>query len=310
VVIVHLTPPITASNRAARRGPWPVAAAGTLSATPPPRAVHNGVFGLGLVGRIVGAGAQNAGMDLAGLTAVVTGGAAGIGGGIAERLAAEGMHVVIADLDENAGAAAATRIGGSFVRADIATTAGVRAAIDTAGQRPGRIGVLVNNAGGVEGPGFPAAGPAAWEHTLDLNLRAVMLASQLVLAPMADHGGGAIINIASVAGLGTTSHDSPEYAVAKAGVVRFTACLAPLRDTMGVRANCICPGLVDTPASQRTRARMTPAQLAALPPVLTPADIADAAMTFLTDDALAGRIMVCRGGEPSRLLPVIDWQTV
>jgi hypothetical protein len=136
-----------------------------------------------------------------------------------------------------------------------------------------------------------------------------MLATQLVLAPMRERGGGAIINIASTAGLGTASHDSPEYAVAKAGVVRFTACLAPLRDTMAVRVNCICPGLVDTPASRRSRARMTPAELAALPPVLSPADIAAAAMQLLADDTLAGRIMLCRqGGEPPRLLPVTDGQ--
>lgn len=241
-------------------------------------------------------------MDLKGTTALVTGGADGIGAGIAERLAAEGMRVVIADLDDKAGPAMAARIGGSFVRADLAADAGVRTAIDTAGP----VGVLVNNAGGVEGPCFPAADPAKWEHTLDLNLRAVMLATQLVLGPMTERGGGAVINIASSAGLGTTSHDSPEYAVAKAGVVRFTACLAPLRETIGVRANCICPGLVDTPASRRSRGRMTPTELAALPPVLTPADIAAAAMDFLTDDALAGRIMVCRGGEPSRLLPLTD----
>jgi NAD(P)-dependent dehydrogenase (short-subunit alcohol dehydrogenase family) len=254
--------------------------------------------------------AHNAGMDLDGATALVTGGAAGIGAGIAGRLAAEGMHVVIADLDEQAGQETAARIGGSFVRADITTNDGVRTAVDTACRGHGRVGVLVNNAGGVEGPGFPAAGPASWQLTLDLNLRAVMLATQLILPPMAAGGGGAIINIASVAGLGTTSHDAPEYAVAKAGVIRLTGCLAPLRDSMGVRVNCICPGLVDTPASRRSRARMTPAERAALPPVLTPADIAGAAMTFLADDTIAGRIMVCRGGEPSHLLPLIDWQTV
>jgi NAD(P)-dependent dehydrogenase (short-subunit alcohol dehydrogenase family) len=245
-------------------------------------------------------------MDLKGQTALVTGGAEGIGAGIAERLAAEGVHVVIADLDEKAGPAAAARIGGSFVYADVSSGAGVRTAIDTAG----RVGVLVNNAGGIEEPRFPAADPAKWEQTLNLNLRAVMLATQLVLGPMAGRGGGAIINIASTAGLGTTAHDSPEYAVAKAGVIRFTACLAPLRDTMGVRVNCICPGLVDTPASRRSRGRMTPPELAALPPVLAPADIAAAAMEFLTDDTLAGRIMLCRGGEPGRLLPLTDGQTV
>jgi NAD(P)-dependent dehydrogenase (short-subunit alcohol dehydrogenase family) len=249
-------------------------------------------------------------MDLARATALVTGGADGIGAGITERLAAEGMRVVVADLDQAAGEATAGRTGGTFIRADVATEAGVRTAVDAARQPPGRLRVVVNNAGGIEDPCYPAADPAKWERTLDLNLRAVMLATQLALGPMRQHGGGAIINIASVAGLGTTSHGSPEYAVAKAGVIRLTACLAPLREEFGVRANCICPGLVDTPASRRSRARMTPAERVALPPALTPADIAAAAMEFMADDSLAGRIMVCHGGEPRHLLPLIDWQTM
>jgi NAD(P)-dependent dehydrogenase (short-subunit alcohol dehydrogenase family) len=150
--------------------------------------------------RFVGPRADNAGMNLDGLTALVTGGAAGIGAGIAARLAAQGMDVVIADLDQRLGPETAAQIGGSFVHADLATSAGVQAAIDTAARRPGPVGVLVNNAGGVEGRGFPAARPADWQFTLDLNLRAVMLATQLILAPMAERGGGAIINLASSAG--------------------------------------------------------------------------------------------------------------
>jgi NAD(P)-dependent dehydrogenase (short-subunit alcohol dehydrogenase family) len=184
-------------------------------------------------------------MELSGMTALVTGAADGIGAGIAERLAAEGMGVIIADPDETTGRATAARIGGSFVATDVATEADVRAAIEAA-QAVGPVGVLVNNAGGIEEPCFPVADPAKWGRTLDLNLRAVMLATQLVLPAMAGRG-GAVINIASTAGLGTASHGSPEYAVAKAGVIRFTACLAPLRDTLGVRVNCICPGLVDNP---------------------------------------------------------------
>ena len=126
-------------------------------------------------------------MELDGITALVTGSAAGIGAGIAERLAAEGMRVVIADLDERSGPAMAERIGGSFRRADLADPADVRAAVGAAGP----VGVLVNNAGGIDDPCFPAADPAKWEQTLDLNLRAVMLATQLALGPMRQHGGGA-----------------------------------------------------------------------------------------------------------------------
>jgi NAD(P)-dependent dehydrogenase (short-subunit alcohol dehydrogenase family) len=248
-------------------------------------------------------------MDVHGLTALVTGGAAGIGAGIAQRLAAEGMYVVIADLDRETGTGTAAGIGGTFVQADVATEAGVRSAVDAALRRPGRLGVLVSNAGGAGEPCFPVADPARWGYTLDLNLRGVMLAAQLAREPMAIGGGGAIITVASVAGLGTTSHDCPEYAVAKAGVIRFTACLAPWRDSIGVRANCICPGLVDTPSSRRSRERLTPEQRAQLPPALAPADMGDAAMRFLADDTLAGRIMVCKGGEPGRLLPLVNWQT-
>jgi NAD(P)-dependent dehydrogenase (short-subunit alcohol dehydrogenase family) len=93
-------------------------------------------------------------MDVHGLTALVTGGATGIGAGIAQRLAAEGMDVVIADLDREAGAGTAAGIDGTFVQADVATEAGVRSAVDAALRRPGRLGVLVSNAGGFRQPCF------------------------------------------------------------------------------------------------------------------------------------------------------------
>ena len=66
---------------------------------------------------------------------------------------------------------------------------------------------------------------------------------------------------------------------------------------------------LDRDARRRDARRLTPAQRAELPQALTPADMGDAAMRFLADDTLAGRVMVCRGGEPSHLLPLVDWQT-
>jgi NAD(P)-dependent dehydrogenase (short-subunit alcohol dehydrogenase family) len=119
-----------------------------------------------------------------------------------------------------------------------------------------------------------------------------------------------VATIGSSAGLGSSPHDAPEYAVARAAVVRLTAWLAPLRERAGIRVNCVCPHLVDRPASRRGRARLRPDEPAAQPPVLAAAEIADAVVALLHGDALAGRVPVCGGGKPRRLLPVIDWHTV
>jgi hypothetical protein len=99
------------------------------------------------------------------------------------------------------------------------------------GSAVSRLRILVNNAGGgghVE-PHFPMAEPEEWGATLDLNLRGAMLATQLALEQMARGGGGAIVNIASTAGLGLEPYHSPEYAAAKAGLIRFTSALAGWR---------------------------------------------------------------------------------
>jgi NAD(P)-dependent dehydrogenase (short-subunit alcohol dehydrogenase family) len=243
-------------------------------------------------------------VQLSGKVALVTGGAAGIGRATAVRLAAERAKVVVADVDDAAGRALAVELEGSFVRTDVSVDEDVRAMIDHAQRAHGGLDVLVNNAGGVGSPNYPDAPLTRWSHVLDVNLRAVMLATQLALEPMAERGGGAIVNVASVAGLGLGAYGAPEYAAAKAGVVRLTASLAGLAPERGVRVNCICPDWVDTPAVRRSLEKLPPEKQAVR--TLVPAEeIADAIVQLVRDDSLAGRVVVRRRDEDGRrLLPV------
>jgi NAD(P)-dependent dehydrogenase (short-subunit alcohol dehydrogenase family) len=131
-----------------------------------------------------------------------------------------------------------------------------------------------------------------------------MLMTQLAIEAMS--GGGAIVNISSGAGMGFAPHGAPEYAAAKAAVARLTSALAPLADSDGVRVNCVCPGWVNTPASRRTIASMTPEERRMSIPatLLEPEEIADAVVSLVRDDTLAGRVLLAYEGEARRLVPV------
>jgi NAD(P)-dependent dehydrogenase (short-subunit alcohol dehydrogenase family) len=182
----------------------------------------------------------------------------------------------------------------SFVRADVTNPDDVQAMVDAAEPQ-----ILVNNAGGgghVE-PHFPDASPAEWGATLDLNLRGAMLATQLALAHMRRHGDGAIVNVASTAGLGLGPYQSPEYGAAKAGLIRFTASLAHLQ---AARVNCVVPDWI---ATERVTAEE---RAAAATPPLDMREVADGVLELIRDDRLAGRIMVLWPGEPRRLLDPVQ----
>jgi NAD(P)-dependent dehydrogenase (short-subunit alcohol dehydrogenase family) len=235
-------------------------------------------------------------MELDGRTAVVTGGAQETGRAIALRLAAAGARVVILDIDEERGEEAVQAIGGqaTFVRTDVTDDAELRRALSCEPQ------VLVNNAGGWGPANYPEASPEQWSRTLDLNLRVAMLATQLALEPMRAAGGGAVVNIASTAGIGSDGYASPEYGAAKAGLIRFTTSLADLEH---VRVNCVVPDWIATERGRRELAAMSAEERRAQPPQVPMEEVAGAVLAFARDDSLRGRVVLLRGGEPRRFLP-------
>jgi NAD(P)-dependent dehydrogenase (short-subunit alcohol dehydrogenase family) len=221
-------------------------------------------------------------MEIAGRRALVTGAGIGSGRAIALALAHAGADVVVSDVDAAGGRETAERCGGRFLAADLLVPGDVRALIEAA-----RPEILVNNAGGGGHipPHFPDATPEQWGALLDLNLRAPMLATQLALEHM--RGGGAIVNVASTAGLGGERAPSPEYAAAKAGLIRFTAALG---EVAGVRVNCLVPDWMATE-------RLTPEELASDPPPIPLETITAAVLRLIADDSPAGEaVVIWRGG--------------
>ena len=124
---------------------------------------------------------------------------------------------------------------------------------------------------------------------------------------MRKRGGGVIVNIASMAGVGYRPYDAPEYAASKAAIIRLTSSLGHLKEQLGIRVNCICPGWVETAAVQQSLARMSAAERAAqpFPPpaiLIQPDQIAEAVLLFARDETLAGRVMIWPDGQPWQLI--------
>jgi len=240
--------------------------------------------------------------------ALVTAGAAGLGRHIARAIAAQGAHVVIGDLDAGAGAAAVAEIeahGGSatFQVADVTDDEDLSELIRTA-TRLGPLRALVNNAGGWSPGGlqYPEASRFEWSCALDLNLRAPMLATQLCLDPMDDNGGGAVVNIASSAGLGPDAYASPEYGAAKAGLVRFTSCVRGLAADRGVRVSCVVPHWIGLARADLEFQRLSPQEQARSGGLVDPDVVAAEVVRLIEDDDSAGFIRAIRANRSPYLL--------
>jgi NAD(P)-dependent dehydrogenase (short-subunit alcohol dehydrogenase family) len=190
--------------------------------------------------------------ELTGKTAIVTGGAAGIGGGITRRFADAGATVVCLDIDEDAIAALPDDIVTIFgdVREPEAVERVCQAAMEVG---EGRIDVLVNNVGDYRPPGrFVNTGEQEWEAHYEINLKHVFRMTRAVLPVMIDNGGGAIVNVSTVEAYRGIPHNTV-YSAFKAAVVAFTRSLAVEVGGLGVRVNAIAPDLADTPQTPAER---------------------------------------------------------
>ena len=185
-------------------------------------------------------------MRLEGRTALVTGGAGGIGAATCRRLAAEGARVAVTDLQLERAAEVAGEIDGAPFELDVTSVDSVNAAVAGAQDELGSIDVLVNNAGYDEFAFFVNTDPGLWDRVLAVNLRGVIAVTHAVLPGMQERGYGRIVNVSSEAGR-VGSHGSSIYSAAKAGVLGFTKAVAREAARYGVTSNAVAPGPIETP---------------------------------------------------------------
>ncbi len=184
-------------------------------------------------------------LELGDKTAVVTGAASGIGLAVAKRLTTAGAHVVLLDIQREAGEAAARQVAGRFIGCDVSDCDQVREAMDAAAEQRGRIDIVVNNAG------IALANTSIIDTTLEhfrahMNVNAGGVLNGIRFSAPHMTNGGAIVNTSSLAGvLGLPGYGS--YAASKFAVVGLTKIAAIELGPKGIRVNCVCPTTVDTP---------------------------------------------------------------
>ena len=184
-----------------------------------------------------------------GRVALVSGAASGIGAAVAERLARESANVLAFDRDGDALAALAARTGAVACGVDVTSEAEVARGAAAAAAMGG-LRIVVNAAGIVAADDPEDVVDATWEHLLAVNLTGTMRVCRAALPLLRAAGGGAIVNVASVAAFNSTP-GSASYAPSKAAVVAYTRNIAYVHGAQGIRANCVCPGWTRTAMAER-----------------------------------------------------------
>lgn len=243
--------------------------------------------------------------------AIVTGAAAGIGKAIAKRFAAEGARVVVADVDRDGAAKTAEQLStGTFWRqVDVTRADQVSEMIQWTVQTLGGLDVIVNNAGMGVAATVPETTEEQWQTIIDVNLKGVFLGMKYAIPAIRDSGGGAVVNMSSVAALVGVA-DRAAYCAAKGGIAALTRAAAIDHVGEAVRVNCIAPGTVDTPWIDRMTERYDDPQAAkaameARQPhgrLVSPEEIAAMAVYLASDEAAStiGATMVVDGGMTAR----------
>jgi 3-oxoacyl-[acyl-carrier protein] reductase len=240
-----------------------------------------------------------------GLTAVVTGGAKGIGAATARRLASEGATVVVADFDEDGAKQTAAEIGGHAIRCDVTQLADVEAAVTAAKEHGGSVDILVTCAGIIRDNLLFKMTDDDWNAVIDTHLKGTFHAVRAAQTHMVEQKRGKMVLISSTSALGNRGQTN--YATAKAGLQGMTKTLAIELGPFNVNVNCVAPGFIVTDMTRQTAERVgvpfdkfTEAASAQIPlrRAGQPEDVAGTIAFLCSEDAayVSGQVIYVAGG--------------